>query len=244
MADQAVDGQQLEWQAPQIAETLAANKEPAKGEQIFQRLLATAQVSARYRLPPLLNLTRSYVDFLARQPDRASEVSAAIELYRRLLADATGAESASLAEPLRTRMAFEGAHSQWPQAYATARELLELQASLSGTTSGPYVADLQQVAHVYEAAGDSSRALTLFRQAILLADALATPNSIWSASQARIDAAMVLARMGQFDEAEALAAEAVALRRNTHPPGPPPVSELETIRRMKQAAANASRGVR
>jgi Flp pilus assembly protein TadD len=114
-----------------------------------------------------------------------------------------------------------------------------LQESLSGDTSEPYLGDLQTAARMYEAAGDSARALPLFRKAITIADSLAVPNNDWRRSQARMDAALALARLGQFDEAETLGEEAVAMQRTMRTPMPPLAQQLEQIHRMKQAAVTA-----
>jgi Flp pilus assembly protein TadD len=93
---------------------------------------------------------------------------------------------------------------------------------------------------LYEAAGDSARAVALFRKAVTIADLLDTPNNDWRRSQTRMEAALALARRDQFDEAETLGEEAVALQRTMRTPRPPLAQELEQIRRMKQAAATAS----
>jgi tetratricopeptide (TPR) repeat protein len=116
-----------------------------------------------------------------------------------------------------------------------------LQESLSGNTSDPYLTDLQNVARMYEAAGDAARTLSVLRKAVAVADLLATPNDDWRRSQTRMDAALALARMGQFDEAVALGEEAVALSRTMRAPRPPLAQELEQIRFMKQNAAGANR---
>ena len=204
-AAQAADAQQLQWTMPSIAQQLADNKEFAKAEHLFQRLLALSQ------------------------PDRLSDVPAAIEQYRIVLTDANGPESASLAEPLRLKIEFELSQSQWEKAEASARELLELQESFSGNTSEPYFGDLQTAARVYQAAGDSLRALPLHRQAVTIADLLATSNNDGRRAQTRMDVALLLAQLGQFDEAESMGEEAVALH-------PPLAQQLEQIRQMKQAA--------
>jgi tetratricopeptide (TPR) repeat protein len=240
-AAQAADGQQVVWTVPQIAQALAANKEPAKGEQLFQRLLALGRTWSADSMQPLITVTQNYARFLMNQPDRLDEAPAAIEQYRRALTDANGPESGSLAEPLRMKIEYERSHSQWERADASMRELLELQELLSGNTSEPYLGDLQHAAHLYEAAGDSVRALALFRRAVTIADLVATPNNDWRRPQTRMDAALAMARMGQFEEAERLGEEAVAPQRTgTRTPKPPLAQELEQIRRMKQAAAQAS----
>jgi len=175
------------------------------------------------------------------QTERLGEVPAAIEQFRRVLADANGPDSATLVEPLQMSVEFERSQMQWDKADASARELLQLQESLSGNTSEAYLRDLQTAAQVYDAAGDSARALPLRRNAITIADLLATPNTFWRRSETRIDAALTLARLGQFDEAEALGEEAVAMQRTIPTPRPPLEQQLEQIRGMKRDAANASR---
>jgi tetratricopeptide (TPR) repeat protein len=239
LAAQAADGQQVDWLVPQIAYALVANKEPARAEQLFQRMFAVAPNRSVDNGQPLIALTQNYARFVMSQPDRLGEAPAAIEQYRRVLTDANGPDSGTLAEPLRMKIELERSHSQWERADASARELLELQESLSGNTSGPYLGDLQTVARMYEAAGDSVRSVTLFRKAVTITDLLDTPNNDWRRSQTRMEAARALARLDQFDEAERLGEEAVALHR-TATQRLPLAQELEQIRRMKQAAAEAS----
>jgi tetratricopeptide (TPR) repeat protein len=223
------DGQQVQWYVPQIAQELAANKEPARAERLFQRLLAFAQNGKADNMQPILAATENYARFLMNQPDRLAEVPAAIATYRDNLTDANGPESASLVEPLRMRTQFELAQQQWQKAESSARDLLQLQESLTGNTSAPYLDDLQTAARVYEAAGDELRALPLHRQAVTIADLHATStNKDWRRSQTRMDLALALAQLGQFDEAETLGEEAVALQ-------PPLAQQLEQIRQMKQA---------
>jgi tetratricopeptide (TPR) repeat protein len=199
-----------------------------------------AQTWKVHSAQPLLTVTQNYVRFLESQPERLSEVPAAIEQYRQVLIEANGPGSGTLAEPLRMSLEFARVHSQWAHAAELARALLTLQESLSGNTSDPYLGDLQTVARMYQAAGDSARALPLFRKAITLADLLATPNNDWRGVQTRMDAAFALAAAGQFDEAETLAEEAVALQRTMRNPGPPVEQQLEQIRQMKRAAAARS----
>jgi tetratricopeptide (TPR) repeat protein len=224
---------------PQIAHALAANKEPAKAEHLYQRLLALAQSRSVDSMQPLIAATQNYARFLMNQADRLGEVAAAIEQYRRVLTDANGPDSASLAEPLRMKVDFDLSHAQWQKAEASARELLELQESLSGNTSGPYLTALQTLARVHEAAGDPVRALVLLRKTVTVADLLATPADSGRRAQTRMDVALALAPLGQFDEAETLGEEAVALERTPRSPSPPLALQLEQIRQLKQAAATA-----
>ena len=92
-----------------------------------------------------------------------------------------------------------------------------------------------------KSAGDSIRALALFRKAISIADLLAKPNNDWNRSQTRMETALVLARLGQFDEAETLGEQAIKLQSTPRTPAPPLSQQLEQIRQMKQAAATAAR---
>jgi Flp pilus assembly protein TadD len=244
-AAHAADGQQIAWFIPEVAFALAANKEPAKAEQLYQRLLAVAQNWARENMQPLITVTEHYARFLTGQSDRLNELPAAIEQYRSLLIEANGPESGTLVQPLRMKIEFERSNPQPEKAAASARDLLELQESLSGNTSQPYLDDLRLVAGVYEGAGASARALPLYRNAVTIADLLALPHmpgTDWRRSQTRMDLAFALARAGEFDEAETLGEEAVALQRSPSTPNPPIAQQLEQIRQMKRAAAaSASR---
>jgi tetratricopeptide (TPR) repeat protein len=232
---QASDGPLIAWRVPEIASVLVRHLEPAKAEQLFQRLLTVAGTEQASNIQLLTTVAQNYVNFLDAQPERVSEVPAAIERYRRVLLEANGPCSGSLIEPLRRSVEFARAHSQWPQAQAAARELLEMQESLSGSTSEPYLGDLQTAARVYQAAGEFARALSLYRNAIVLADLLATPENDWRRPQTRMDAAFALAFAGRFDEAEALGEEAVALVPHGSDFIPQQRQQLDQIRQMKRA---------
>jgi tetratricopeptide (TPR) repeat protein len=234
-AGPAADGR-VEWFVPQIAQTLAANKDSARAERLFRRVFALAQTWSVESMQPLLVVAQHYPRFLMSQPDHLDAVPAAIEQYRSLLIDANGPDSASLTEPLQMKIELERSLLQWEKAEASAHELLELQESLSGDTSGPYLRDLRMATGVYDAAGDTARALPLLRKAITVADLLATPNNDWWRAETRMDAALALAHLGQFDEAEALGEEAVALERPPRTPRPPLEQQLKQIRWMKEAA--------
>jgi tetratricopeptide (TPR) repeat protein len=232
-AGQAVDARQVQWSVPQIAQTMAANKDPVRAERLFLRVFALAQSWSVDGMQPLIALAQQYPRFLLNQPGRVNAVPAAIEQYRGLLIDANGPDSGTLAEPLQMQIELERSQSQWERAEASARELLELQESLSGNTSDPYFRNLRTAAQVYEGAGDSARALPLLRKAITVADLLPTPDNGWRRADTRMAAALALARQGQFDEAEELGEAAVALQRT-----PPFEQQLEQIRGMQQAAPN------
>lgn len=233
------DAQQIGWQVPQIARTLAMNHDMAQAEKLFDRAFALAEVLSTENNQPRLALAQNYAQFLMYAPGRAAGVPAAIERYRGVLLDVNGPESASLAEPLRMTVEFQRSRSDWQQAQAAAHELLQLQEALSGATSEPYLGDLELAAHLYRDSGDAARAMPLFRKAIEIADLLDAPSRIydWRRIQTRLEAAFTLAQMGQFDDAVALGEEAVALQgssRNVDPGVPRQVAQL---REMKKAAA-------
>jgi tetratricopeptide (TPR) repeat protein len=62
-AAHASDGQQVEWLGPQLAQTLAAHKEPARADQLFRRLFALAQEWSVNNVQPLLDVTQNYRAF-------------------------------------------------------------------------------------------------------------------------------------------------------------------------------------
>ena len=231
-------GQQVVWRAPGIAEALAAQKQPARAEQIFERLLGAAQNWSMENMQPLATTTQAYARFLTNQRDRWNEVPAAIERYRSVLISANGADSGQLAEPLRISMEFEQRSGDRQNAIATAQKLLKFQESLSGNTSEPYLTDLQNAARAYESAGDTQGALPLLRQAVTISDLLGgTPND-WRRAGTRSELAFALARAGQFDEAETVMQEAARLAQ----PAGQFAQQLQQIREMKARAAAVNGG--
>jgi tetratricopeptide (TPR) repeat protein len=180
-------------------------------------------------IQPLLTVAQSYAQYLMSQPGRANDVPAAIERYRDALLQAHGSDSAQTLEALRMTINFQRSQAQWQQAAISTQELLKQQESFTGNTSEPYLSDLEIAAGVYESAGDHQRALPLRRQAVTIADLVAAPNANdWSRAWARISLARVLARLGQFDEAESVARQAVALQKGLE-------ADLAQIRKMKGA---------
>ncbi len=236
-APQASDRFQVEWFIPNVANQLAANRQPAKAEQLFQRLFALMETWQPDSVQHLITVSQNYLQFLMGQKDRWGDVPAALEQVRGLLASSNGPDSGTLAQPVRMKLEFERNHAQWQAAQASGHDLLELQESLSGNTSAPYLSDLQSVARVYTAAGDFATALPLFRKAIAIADLVSTPNNDWSRPATRMEAAQTLANLKQFDEAVKLAEEAVAVAKAGPSPQPYLTQQLEQIRQMQQSAA-------
>ncbi len=236
IAPQAVDRFQVEWFIPNVASQLAANHQPANAEQLFHRLFALMETWQPDSVQHLITVNQSYAQFLMGQKERWGDVPAALEQYRDLLASSNGPDSGTLAQPVRMKLEFERSHSEWQAAQASGHDLLELQESLSGNTSEPYLRDLQSVARVYTAAGDSATALPLFRKAIAIADLVSTPNNDWNRPATRMEAAHTLASLKQFDEAVKLAEEAVAVAKASTNQQPHLEQQLDQIRQMQQAA--------
>jgi hypothetical protein len=229
-ATYAIDGTQIWWNVPQIAQALAFHEEPAKAEQLYQRLFTVMQTWKPGSMQPLLAVTQRYVGFLQGLPARVNEAPGAIEEYRRLLIEANGPDSATLAEPLRMTMELASSQSNWPQAEAAARELLEFQESVSGDSSEPYLNDLQAAAHAY--GNNPSQRLPLLRKAIVLSDLHATPFRDYRGAEIRMETAVTLAFLSQFDEAETLGGKAVALNPGLQ-------RQLEQIRKLERTEQGA-----
>src|SRR5438552_17326029 len=78
-ASRAADREQIVWQLANIATNMAQRKQPAWGEQLYQRLFGLVQSWTPDSLEPLRQVTQSYPRFLMAQPARLAEVPAAIE---------------------------------------------------------------------------------------------------------------------------------------------------------------------
>jgi len=218
----------------QVAGALSVNKQGAKADQLFQRLFALAEGRKVETVQPLLAARQNYAQYLMNQPDRAGEVPAAVEEYRRALAEINGQDSGTLAEPLRMQVRFANYPTPTHHLGKAATDLLEMQESLSGNTSEPYLRDLEEVARAYKNSGDAAAAIPLQRKAIALTDLLARPNSPWNRTQIRMETAWTLVELKQYEEGEALAAQAVAMA----PPDQAQylAQQLEQIRRATRTA--------
>ena len=238
-AGHAVDRDQVAWQVSSIAGTLVNKKAPDKAEQLYQRLFGLAESWSADTLQPLLNVLQNYPWFLMQQQDRWAEVPGAIERYRNALTTARGAGTGWLEEVLRLNIDFERTHGSQARALSAAQDLLSLEESLSGNTSEPYLRAAETLAELYESAGDPERALPLRRQTVSIADLVFRANDA-RRGFIRVQVALALARQRQFDEAEHLANEAVAIGQTMRPPQPNLFApQLEQVRRMKAAPQSA-----
>jgi len=134
---------------------------------------------------------------------------------------------------------FERTHGSQARALSAAQDLLSLEESLSANTSEPYLRAAETLAELYESAGDPERALPLRRQTVSIADLVFRANDA-RRGFIRVQVALALARQRQFDEAERLANEAVAIGQTMRPPQPNLFApQLEQVRRMKAAPQSA-----
>lgn len=230
-ASQAVDRDQVAWAIPNIANSLLS-KNPVFAEQLHQRLISLLESWSPGTVGPLLNGYQNYARFLMQQ-QRFEELPGVIARYRDVLIGARSAGTGWMGDVLRLKIEAARAQNQPAMAAAVAADLLSLEEGLSGTTSEPYLQALESAAETLEMSGDNGRALPLRRQAVHISD-LVFPAHDLQRGYIRINAAMAFARAEQFEEAEQLATEAVAIANGLRPPNPAFFdAQLEQIRQMK-----------
>ncbi len=234
-APRASDREQVTWQVPQIAASLARNKASAKADQLYQRLFGLVEGWSAESLQPLGTVAQSHARYLMSQQDRWSEASQAIQRYRGVLVAMHGPETGWLDETLHMTIDLARASGRKQDALLAAQDLLTLAESHNGTTSEPHLRALDTMAEVCESTGDPEHALSLRRQTVGIAD-LVFPANDPRRGFTRSGVAFALARQKQFDEAERLINEAIAISQSLRPPQPKMFSgQLEEIRRMKSA---------
>jgi hypothetical protein len=242
-APEASDRERVSWEIPNIATGFVNKKQPAKAEQLYQRLLAVVESWSADNPQPLTAAFQNYANFLS-QSNHWNEAPATIKRYRDLLVSMHGAASGPLADSYHLTMQFQRMHGSHQETVATAQELVALEESLSGNTSEPYLRGLEGLAREYQSSGDVRRAIPLFRQTIAIAD-LVFAGANPQRAHLRMNAAMVLAQQRQFDEAEQLATDAVAIGQASRPPQDDMfANQLAQIRKMREAPqANSNRAV-
>jgi tetratricopeptide (TPR) repeat protein len=202
------------WGVLSVADVIAG-KQPAKAEQLYRRLLAAVEEWSGDTVNPLAMASLSYIGFLMRRADRRDAVAAAIGRYGAIVAAARGADAGTKAVLDRT-IDFEGSSNSLERAIFLLQERLRLEESLSGNTSQPYLNALGVLVSLYERSGDHERVLQIHRQMIAIADLVAMPNDQQRA-RIRMNAAVAFATARQFDEADRLAAEAMAIAKGLRP---------------------------
>jgi tetratricopeptide (TPR) repeat protein len=221
-----------------MASMLTSRQAPNKADEIYRRILALAESWSPATVEPLLTAQKNYAGALRNQ-QQWGEFDQTVERYSATLTATRGPGTGWLEDSLRLRAGYLYP-DRLRDALAASQELVALEESLSGATSEPYLRATETLASAMEATGDRASALPLRRKIVTIADL------VYSASDShrawlRITAATAYAREGQFDEAEALAKEAVAIGQHIQPPQPGAfANELQQILQMKQAAQLAS----
>jgi tetratricopeptide (TPR) repeat protein len=236
-APTAADRDQVAWGVPNVATELANRKESEKAERLYQRLFGLVESWSAESPQALMNVLQNYSRF-AKSPDQASKALAAIQRYRDSAIITHGAISGPVVDALRLTMQFERMHGSPQKVITAAEDLVSLQESLSGNTSEPYLRAAEDLAREYQSNGDPERAIPIFRRNVAIAD-LVYRTADARRAHTRITAATALAQQRQFDEAERLAAEAIAIANAMRPPqGNIFGNQLEQIRKMKAAPAS------
>jgi hypothetical protein len=237
MAADAPNREQIAWSVPNIATTLARNNENAKAGQLFQQLFQIVGSWAAEEMQPLLSLSQSYARFLMMNKDRSGEAMEAIERYEQMLVRAHGPETGSLQEALQLKIEHSRIYNRPEQGIRFAQEYAALEESLSGPTSEQYLQALEQLARAHESNGEALRAAPLWRQAVAIADLVSPPEG-GTRAHTRANAALFFARLQQFEEAERLANEAIAIGGQMKPHQDAQFRrQLQQIERMKAATA-------
>jgi tetratricopeptide (TPR) repeat protein len=189
---------------------------------------------------PLNQTLHEYARFLIGQKDRLADAGLAIDRYRESLVLTQGIETRAMEQVHQLRLDLSRAKGVPEETAKWAEELLEFEESLSGTTSMPYLQAVQTAAGAFQSIGKTDRAVALHRQAVAVADQ-SLPSTDAQRGMVRMNAALALAVAGQFDEAERLAQEAMALGQAMRPPRADMFrGQAEQILRMKAAAESGA----
>jgi tetratricopeptide (TPR) repeat protein len=240
-ASRASDRDQVTYRVPSIAAGLAG-RDPARADQLFAALLSVVEGWKEADMQPLLTVAQSYARFLINRPERTGDARQAIRRYQEVLLAARGPETGWLEDALRMGIDLERVRGAGDGAVLAAQDLVAFEESHNGNTSEPYLRAIETLAQTYEGNGDFARAAALRRETIALVDLVCLPGDIRRAYQ-RLNAASSLANHGQFDEAERLAEEAVAIGQAARPKQQVDFAQrrLEEIRRMRTAGEPSGR---
>ena len=229
----AADREQIAWQMPNVASALAQKKAAGASRQLLDRMLALVESWSVDNQMPLLNTLQNYARALFSQRDRWSEVPQVLERYRTAQIAAHGAESGAARDVLQLTLEFQRLTNSRAAAVRSADELLNLEASLSGTTSEPYLSALRSAGDTQEQSGNLEAALSAYARRVEIADTAFSPEDEIRC-YVRTDAAALLERHGKFDEAEQLVDQAIEMSKSLrHPSTAFFVQQRENLRRMR-----------
>ena len=223
----------IAMQTGSIAQRLGSSENPERGVQLFRRIADLAANCAAANLQPVVQVRREYASFLMNR-QRWNDAQDAIQSFRDAVIEGSGKQSGALTEPLRMEVELANRRGDHEQAAVSAEALLALEESLSGKTSEPYLEALQNLAAQIDGGGESRRAAGLLLQALRISD-LVYPAADIRRAFVRTRVASLLARQGQFDDAERLVTEAIEIGTSAQPSNVDGFrSQLAEIRRMRE----------
>jgi tetratricopeptide (TPR) repeat protein len=237
-APQALDREQLAWGVSMTADLIVA-KNPVAADGLYRSVITTVESWSEDTVLPLLNLYPSYARFLMQQ-QRWGDAANVIDAYRSALTTARGEDTGWLEDVLQLRIEAARRSNTPESGVEAANEFLALEERVTGTTSEPYLRALETLAEMLDSTGDFGWSLPLRRQAVTTVDLVSTPAEV-RRGYTRMNAAFALARVQQFEEAEQLGSQAVAISESLHPPQPELfAAQLQQIRQMKSAPPTPS----
>src|SRR5262249_41733113 len=159
---------------------LGGRGQPAKADQLFQRLLGVVQSWSTDTLLPLLNVSQQYVQYLTNQAHQREShpetEAAAIDRYKSALIATHGAGTGHLAQVFRITLELERTQGRMEKAIQSGEELMAFQETLTGKTSDGYLSAMQTLAGLYEANQQWERSLPLRLQTVEIADLVSRDN--------------------------------------------------------------------
>jgi Flp pilus assembly protein TadD len=236
-AAQAPDRDQVAWMLPQVADQAAA-RNPEAAAELYQRVLGLLESWSADTVQPLLAFYPAYIRSLVgrRKWDEASRI---LDTYRSTLLAAHGPDTGWLEEVMQLQIDLARGQEHLEAVVEIAGARLALAERLGGPTSEAYLQALENLASQLESNGDGARSLSMRRQVVTIADAVYVQSDIrraWS----RTNAAIPLANARQFDEADHLATEALAIATRYQPSQAPFYqSQLDQIHELRRAAASS-----
>ncbi len=230
----ANDRDTVAWSVPGVANAIG-RKDPARAELLYARLFEVLQGRPLSNSQSLAEVAQQYAHFLMAKEDTRERTPAAIQRYRDTIVAARGPETGWLADAFQLTIDLERSRQRPEAAVLAVEDMLRFEEAHNGATSEPYSRALEIAASVYDANNDEARATDVRRRRIAIGDLL-YPERDPRRAQTRMNVAFSLAHRHQFDEAERLGAEALALSQSTPRQLEQMTRQMEEIRRMRRAA--------
>ncbi len=207
-APQDANSGELALRVPGLAQTLSYCGKDAEADQLYQNLLPLLESWAADSSGLLANALNQRVNVLVNRK-RWAAAQTALDRYRQLVAADHGEASWFSEDALDLQIRLDLGQGLNARAAIEAQDMLAVEAGLSGTVSGRYQGALERAASFLVQAGDGRSAVALWKQEWALLDQL------YSGADAQrgfilANIARELAGQGEMEEAERVAAEALA----------------------------------